>query len=233
MTIDQLKLQYAPVNSPRQIDGAYQIEGYVVSQDSYGNFPRTVYIEDETGGIAILVDYDDLDSLTGYGNKVRVYCGGLWLGKYGGMYQLGAESNDVRYPVGHISEQLFVCHNYREGGGKWANTITYGQISERYVGCVVAFQDVQFADEEKDLNWCDPDPNAAPGERKFITTNRHIVTRNGDRIIVRTRGTAKFAGYKLPPGRGWIRGVLTVFNGEYQLVVPHTYHVDMWHEPRF
>ena len=64
------------------------IEGCVVGNDLYGEFPDALVVEDESGGIEVLIDAKRLYRTFDAGSTVRVYCNGLALGDYGGKVQL-------------------------------------------------------------------------------------------------------------------------------------------------
>lgn len=62
------------------------IEGCVVGNDLYGEFSDALVVEDESGGIEVLIDAKRLYRTFDAGSTVRVYCNGLALGDYGGRY---------------------------------------------------------------------------------------------------------------------------------------------------
>ena len=53
------------------------IEGCVVGNDLYGEFPDALVVEDESGGIEVLIDAKRLYRTFDSGSTVRVYCNGL------------------------------------------------------------------------------------------------------------------------------------------------------------
>lgn len=65
------------------------IEGCVVGNDLYGEFPDALVVEDESGGIEVLIDAKRLYRTFDSGSTVRVYCNGLALGDYGARYSWG------------------------------------------------------------------------------------------------------------------------------------------------
>ena len=62
------------------------IEGCVVGNDLYGEFPDALVVEDESGGIEVLIDAKRLYRTFDSGSTVRVYCNGLALGDYGHFF---------------------------------------------------------------------------------------------------------------------------------------------------
>ena len=102
------------------------------------------------------------------------------------------------------------------------DTATFARLDDRCLGSLVAFERVQFVDEELSLAWCDPDAD----------TNRHLVDCRGDTLVVRTSCRAAFAYRLLPAGSGYVEGILSRFNRTYQLKVYTDRNVVM-DSPRF
>lgn len=90
------------------------------------------------------------------------------------------------------------------------------------VGTYVAFEEVQFIDAEIGLSWSEAETD----------TDRHLVDRSGDTLLVRTSRYADFADWILPSGSGYIEGILGYFNGTCQLKVVVPKNVVM-ESPRF
>ena len=65
------------------------IEGCVVGNDLYGEFPDALVVEDESGGIEVLIDAKRLYRTFDSGSTVRVYCNGLALVITGARYSWG------------------------------------------------------------------------------------------------------------------------------------------------
>lgn len=209
VTIAYLKSLYE--RSPVTIDGEVYIEGRVVSTDQYGNFYNTLFVEDATGGIPIRIDLKNYYHSYFRGMEVRVACNSLVLSSYGGMLQLGAyvrdeDSQSLGYiPSDRLLSVIFI--NEKQDAALVPVTLTIGALSPPHIGRHVAFRDVQF--ENPLLKWADAEAD----------TDRYITDRNGARLAVRTSRYAEFANRSLPAGSGYIEGVLTYFNGNYQLVV--------------
>ena len=224
VTIAYLKSLYA--RSPVTVEGYVYIAGRVVSTDQYGNFYKTLVVEDETGGIAIRIDLENYHRTYFRGMQIRIACNALVLSSYGGMLQLGAYSWEEGSPdPGYIAaNRLAAVITVDSDKDQTPEPTPLGipDLAPRHIGCFVAFEDVQFADPETGLTWSGAEAD----------TDRHVIDRNGNRLIVRTSRFALFAGRTLPHGSGYIEGVMTYFNGKYQLVVcSDTYAV--MEKPRF
>ena len=92
------------------------IEGCVVGNDLYGEFPDALVVEDESGGIEVLIDAKRLYRTFDSGSTVRVYCNGLALGDYGGKVQLGLPPT-AEYILDRISAESLGRHVRRIGDG--------------------------------------------------------------------------------------------------------------------
>jgi len=70
------------------------IQGIVIANDESGNIYKSLYIRDNTGGIEIRLDQTDLYSEYRIGQRVFVKYKGMYIGKYGGVQQLGYVFNN-------------------------------------------------------------------------------------------------------------------------------------------
>ena len=101
------------------------IEGCVVGNDLYGEFPDALVVEDESGGIEVLIDAKRLYRTFDSGSTVRVYCNGLALGDYGGKVQLGLPPT-AEYILDRISAESLGRHVRRigDGSGRWLQAVS-------------------------------------------------------------------------------------------------------------
>ena len=80
------------------------LEGVVTGNDFYGEFYKTLVVEDASGGISLLIDGTRLAFDYPVGAAVTIFCNGLTLGDYGGKIQLGT-TPDGDYGVGRIPRE--------------------------------------------------------------------------------------------------------------------------------
>lgn len=80
------------------------LEGVVTGNDFYGEFYKTLVVEDASGGISLLIDGTRLAFDYPVGAAVTIFCNGLTLGDYGGKIQLGT-APDGDYGVGRIPHE--------------------------------------------------------------------------------------------------------------------------------
>lgn len=82
-TIAELVSKYKEHGTPVEIRGNVVIAGRVSTTDQPGNYYKSMYIQDETGGIEIKMGQNALYNDYLPGQLVCVKCGGLTLGEYG------------------------------------------------------------------------------------------------------------------------------------------------------
>lgn len=210
VSVQYLKSLYRGYALPLEDD--LEVHGVIVANDLYGSFPYTLVIEDDSGGIEVKASGERLFVGFPVGQQVMIRCQGLVLGSYGGVVQLGAASSDPAYQTGWISRDELSFRINKTGRPivtVFPETVSIGELTPIHVGKLVAFERVQFAEEERSLGWCH-------GEE---ATTRHLVDAGGNRLEVRTLPGALFAGQTLPDGSGYIEGILSYFNDAYQLRV--------------
>ncbi|MCD8072934.1 MAG: DUF5689 domain-containing protein [Alistipes sp.] len=207
VSIAYLKSLY--VNRPVTIDRELTVKGRVTSSDRYGNFYKTVYIEDESGAIALRVDMIDYYRTFRLGYAVTLYCNNLTLGTYGGAVYLGISPPEGSTDVGYIPEDyIFSYATLSDTGQEPPAAETDIPLQDgSWIHRSVVLTGVQFV--EYGATWCETDSD----------TNRTLIDRDGNRLSVRTSRYAEFTDHMLPHGSGSIRGIVGYFNGEYQLTV--------------
>ncbi len=201
------------------ITEACWIEGTVVANDLYEEFPKTLILNDETGGIEIPIDELRLYRRFEIGSRLRVYCHGLALGNYGGSIQLGTPPTGSyavdRIPLEEIDRYL---HRQAEAGDVYPTLLSFSTIQPRHTDCYVRFERVSFAAEEVGRRLCERDP--ATGELQ--TTERHLVNEANDTLHLRIVAECHYATEPIPAGTGSVNGILEYFNGNRSLrIVNH------------
>ena len=202
------------------------ISGWVVSSDRSGNYYKTLAVEDDTAAIEIKLDAEELFKSYPVGAVVEVDCNGLTLGVYGGVIQLGVAS-DSDYETDYIPAQDVVRRVRVIGVLEQAPEplhLTIDALDDSHVGRLVSFDEVQFVEASDGAAWCDTDGTAA-----LVDTNRTLIDRNGNTLLVRTSRYAEFASWMLPHGSGRIEGIMSRFGNRFQLKVisPETLYDDM------
>lgn len=200
------------------------IEAYVVSSDENGNFFKTISFQtlatDAKPAIGFSVPVDATNLYVDYrvGNKVYVklkeqytdlYFGGLRIGSlYVNAFNLGG--------VGRLSQNDYKkvlyasCTNVKEE--QLVRSIGLGEINDSHLNTFVELSEVQFTEPAIGRKYYE-ETNDVGG-----ATNWNLVDKSGNQMIFRTSSFADFSKSIVPNGSGKIRGVLTKYDTDYQLI---------------
>ena len=127
-TIAHLKELYAKYGVLKIQDDDMVIAGKVISDDHSGNIYRELYIQDETGVISVKIGLSSLYSDYKLGQTVYVRCGGLTIGQYNGMPQLGVEDQTGEYETAYLDNRYLIdAHVIR---GAWGDPVPPLAITE-------------------------------------------------------------------------------------------------------
>ena len=195
------------------------IEGYVVANDLFGEYHKSIVISDESGGIEIAIDTNKTATQFPISARVVVYCSGLTIGDYGGRLTLGATPAG-HYTVDRISAKDISRYFLVDKSAPKAiepTLLNINEIAEEHIGNYIRLDDVTFS-SQAGMSWCDKEP--ASGE--YITTERTLHDRKGNALAVRTIAECLYRSEKMPSGYGVVCGIVEYFNGEYSLrIVNH------------
>jgi hypothetical protein len=183
------------------------IQGIVIANDESGNLYKTMYIRDHTAGIELKLDQTGLYNTYKLGQRVYIKCQGMYIGKYGGMQQIGYKFNNA---IGRLPAILIPNHLFRDSlpGQAPLPTITsIPGITTAHLGTLIRLDNVFF--EETGL----------PFAESSTTTNRILKDENDNSILVRTSNYADFATSLTPSGTGSVVGILSIFNSDLQLYI--------------
>ncbi len=200
-----------------QISDDLILEGIVTADDQSGNFYKKVIIEDATGGLEVLVNFTESYNDYPVGRQLFVKCQGLFLQEYAGTIQIGGsiydDGGDPR--LAGIEENLASEILFAGARNQTVPNTTLTSVIEAYdnslLSRLVTIENVEFTSSEVGLTYAD--------NVNLFSVNRNLVDCNGNSIIVRTSGYADFAGEVIPNGSGSLTGILSVFNGDYQLFI--------------
>lgn len=197
------------------------ISGIVVMDDKSGNYYNKIVIQDETGGIEILLDQNNLYNDYPLGRKVYINCKGLFLGDNGGNPQLGY-TPDATAKLSAIPalliEDFVVKASYPHT--IIPDTFTLEELSspdlmKPLLNTLIAVKDVEFTED------CTRIPYARPAG-VASATNLSIQDCTGNTIIMRNSGYANFQPYLTPAGNGVLTGIYTRFDLTPQIYIRDT-----------
>ncbi len=220
-TVAQVKALYN--NALTQINENSTLTAKVIGNDETGNLYKYLYVEDETGGIRINVNMTDmyLDRRFQVGRMLTINLNGLYINSINGEMQLGGLYNSN---VGQIETADIYKHLFNAGSAlstvvpteKTISTLTTGDV-----GRFIKIKDLQFIDADLGKFYADG----------TSTTNRTLQDCSGNTLILRTSGYADFGSgnntllpssvpansTEIDTGKGDVYGILSVYNGTYQL----------------
>ena len=190
-TIAELASMYQ-VNKPWNIDKNIIIAGKVSTTDKPGNFYKSFYIQDETGGMEIKIGRNGLYNDYLPGQTIFVKCKGLTLGMYGyksgnyggnGMVQIGFEDPSGEYETSYLENPLLIDTHILKGqtGTEVVPVvITESQLpgkedtqkNNQYIGKLVTLKGLKYANEAFVLLYLDSNKNKkAPENRVFLSSS--------------------------------------------------------------
>ena len=228
-TIAEVKELYANEinnNSLAQITQPMQIQGIVTGNDVGGNIYNSLYIQDNTGAIAITIGQGGLYGAFSVGQTVLVELDGLYIGGYGKQPQIGTTYTNPN----------------KEGATPQVGRMTRYTWGEHYKlvpsidGLIVNPLEVKYnlnsLDIAKDcgklitlkgveLGEADGKAVFAPSDGSVTLTancaNRTI--KGVSNVVLRTSTYADFAKQPLPTGRVDITGVASRYNDTWQFLM--------------
>lgn len=195
------------------------LQGVVVSSDETGNFFKTIVVQDETGGVAILANKFDTFLNYPIGTEVYVSLKDLFISDYEGLPQLGyapSTENVKRIPETLLGTIILPTGNTQLVSPK-AFTIT--ELSEAQLNTFIQLSEVQFIDADQGNTYADA--------AQQFSLNNNLEDCDGNQIIVRSSGYSDFADEVIPSGNGTVRAILTAFQGNYQLTLNFSTNVNL------
>ncbi|MDE7025300.1 MAG: choice-of-anchor J domain-containing protein [Paramuribaculum sp.] len=199
----------------------YVISGRVISSDRSGNIYKSLVIQDETAALAISINQSNLYNEYRVGQEIVMDLTGMYIGKYASLQQLGYPSYDIKYgdQATFMAYALFRDHSQLNGLPEPnkvnvldVNISDLGNSKDallKYQSQLVRLHNVTF-DEGGKATFC-----TAHKEN----TNRTIKDANNVSLTVRTSGYANFWATKLPEGPVDLIGIVSTYNGSWQLVL--------------
>lgn len=187
------------------------IKATVIADDRSGNFYKSLFVQDETGGLELLLNVGSLYTYYPIGRVVYVKLQGLIVGDYQGTTQVGGYIFDNT--LGGI-EPAEVTRKVLKGELNKPVTpkeISISQIKPADYATLVTLKDVQFTAAEVGLFYADYIGKS--------TTNRKLEDCNGKTITLRSSGYANFAPQQTPGGKGTVTGVLSAFGTTPQIYI--------------
>ena len=138
-TIAQLAATYDVHGKPFEMKGNKVIKGRVSTTDQPGNFYKSFYIQDETGGMEIKIGRNGIYNEFKEGQEIYIDCNGLFLGEYGyksgaaygnGMVQIGFDGTGTDYETSYLESKLLIDTHIFRGDPSDIRKVTPVEITE-------------------------------------------------------------------------------------------------------
>ena len=190
------------------------IKGYILANDKYGELNGAIVVADDSAGVMIELDMDDVESCFPLHSMVKVRCSGLWLGSVGAKLMLGDQ------PVGeYVVDKIAAskAQNYILPLAENSNTPTLRQrkiaeLEYRDMLSYVVVDSISIIATEQGLKWTDIDTLSG----RPITTLRHFCA-EGDTLRVVTDARCHYAFEAIPSGCVRLAGILDWYDGDIAL----------------
>ncbi len=200
------------------------VDAVVVADDKGGNFYKKLVVQDETGGIELLLNKTDLYLEFENGRTVYIKTKGLYISEFNGVLQLGgAPVPDSRgnNRLGQIDNALIAESLVRGtfAGIPAPKKVSIIELGPANVSTLVQVCDVQFTANDTTGTLADV---ANQG-----TLNKLLEDCNANTLIVRTSGFADVGRVGVPDGKGCITGVYGVFGRDRQLFIREAFDLDL------
>lgn len=225
-SIGELKLK----TSGSVLTGHLVIGGIVVMSDRSGNLYKKIIVQDNTGGIEISIDQQDIYAELPAGRSVFIKCDGLFLGEKDGIMQLGSQPDANGYvspiPSEKINDLIFP--------GQFPvalqpDTFSLAQLAtsignDKHLNTLVVIRNIEFVDSNSNV------PYAVPPDQS-AATERVLQNCSGASISLQTSAYAKFQPFLPPYGNGCITVIYTAFRGTPYLLIRDTTDIQ-FHQAR-
>ncbi len=191
------------------------IEAYVTSSDQGGNFFKNLHLQtlDGSRGFVVSVDVEDLYTIYNPGRKVYVNLKDTYTQIDFDALEIGALfEGSVGRISANDSESVLIKSCDEVDEDQLVNQISISDINDSHLNTLVEFTSAQFQEGAAGNTFYDENNDLGGA------TNYLIQDLSGASVIFRTSSFANFASSVVPDGSGTIRGVLTKFRNDYQLL---------------
>ena len=230
ISIEELKARHTLGGTPTAIMGDTVIRGIVVADDESGNIYKSIYIQDETGGVNLAIDQVNMYNIMPVGQEVYVEMKGLFIGDYNNGYQVGDTVTDPQYGL-EMARYNWANEEYRDAEGNYTRKHIYPNgkpdLSKVPAPKVIESSNAITSDMYcslvtlKNIRFTDPKvaTGLLPWSTKEQTVNRTAEFADGSTIVVRTSGYCNFYADFIPTGVGSITGILSIFGSTKQFYI--------------
>ncbi len=211
------------------------VKGRVISSDATGNIFKSLVIQDATGALAFSINQSGLNNNYRVGQELVVNLTELGIGKYAALQQVGGYGEYNGTPqVSFMDYTLFQSHTELNGfpqpeykyitpdqarpeGEMYCLEADMGNLpstpegQRQWQSQLVVFRNVHF-ERGGELTFGSSDTSTS-------ATNRTLLDANGNSLLVRNSNYSSFRSQVMPAGTGDVMGILSYFNGTWQLLL--------------
>lgn len=201
------------------------IEAYVVSSDENGNFFKTISFQTlgttEKPAIGFSVPVDVSNTYIDYrlGNKVYIqlkdqytdiFYGSL---RIGNIYVNSFNEGGVGRLSPNVYKKVLVASCTKLNESVLTKSVSLNDLlNDRYLNTLVEIAEVQFSAEAIGRHYYESSNDVGGG------TNWNVEDKLGNKVYCRTSSFADFSTKDVPLGSGKIKGILTKYGTDYQLI---------------
>lgn len=230
ISIEELKSRHTVGGAPTAVNDDVVIRGIVVADDESGNIYKSIYIQDETGGVNLAIDQVNMYNIMPVGQEVFVEMSGLFIGDYNNGYQVGDTVTDPQYGL-EMARYNWANELYRDADGNYPYKHIYpnGKPDKSKVPAPKVIESSNAITSDmycslvtlKNIRFTDPKvaTGVLPWATKEQTVNRTAEFADGSTIVVRTSGYSNFYADFIPTGVGSITGILSIFGSTKQFYI--------------
>ena len=220
ISVSELKLLYTSGNYTQITDNVY-LKAQVTANDKTGNLFKYIYVEDKTGGIRVNIDMTSLyaDPRFFVGKHLLINLKNLYVGPVNGEVQLGElftnSSNQTlvgRVAPSNVYKYFFPTTDFTE---VVATEKTIAGLTDGDVGRWIKIKDLQFINDDLGESYAGAS-----------NTSRTLEDCSGAKISLTTSSFANFASRQIDSGKGDLYGVLTKYNGKYEVWITNPLGAD-------
>ena len=235
VTIAQLKEDFKSaisMDDPRKVEESMQIIGVVSGNDEGSNLYKLIYIQDNTGAIAISINQGGLFGPFSLGQRVLVELKDLYVGgdgqqpKIGGLYY---NQNTAADQVGYLSRYEWQRH-YKllaPSADLTLRPIVTDNMAKLNIdqdcGKLVTLCGIKLKDANGTAVFAPSDGSAT---LQGGCVNREIEGMSN--VVVRTSTYAKFANLPMPVERINVTGVASRYGDVWQLMIRKQEDIQLW-----
>ena len=190
------------------------IRGRVVLTDKLGEISRSIIVADDSGGVEIKIDLDNINDIIPIYSEVTLHLSGLSVGREGSKIVVG-EHPTAQYVVDRIpSDRVFnyITLHDTDCSPLTPEVVRIGDIDAWHMLRSISIDGVHFVDEEEGTCWAEYDD-----ERQRRITTVHHITDGVDTIPVIVNGECRYAAESLPQGPLRITAIVDWHDGAIAL----------------